>query len=91
MKVYVELNPSQPYVDNLLIDCVELILEKSARFQAIYQNKQDVQLNIEYVMMDGYAYEDWGDSDQYAIDYVLNALGFVEKSQAPSGGDGYDN
>jgi len=84
MKVYVKENSAQPYVDNMIIDCVELTLEQSANFRALYQNAQDIQLNVEYVLMEGANYEAWGDSDQYVIDYVLANLGFEER-------DGYDS
>lgn len=85
MKIYVQQNPQQPYVDYLFIACSDLQLQVGdepglARFVVIYKNAEDVQLNCVNVVIAGQDYLDWGNSDQYVVDFVLNKLGFVERS-----------
>lgn len=81
MKIYVETNSQQPYVDHLIIACSDLSLgeEGSARFTVIYETASDIQINCTNVMLAGEDYKNWGDSDQYVVDYILNKLEFVQK------------
>jgi len=82
MKVFVETNTTNPYVDHLLIDCVELALGESATWRVLYENIDNEQLNVKYIQMKDAAYSNWGLDDDYVIDYVLFQLGFIKAQES---------
>lgn len=58
------------------IEVVELILNTSAKLKvSIYQGKQLAR--IEFIMMEGADYLEWGNDDEYLVLYVANTLGFT--------------
>jgi hypothetical protein len=61
-------------VKSMEIDSIEVKLNESARFIVKLLDENNGLVSVEVINLTGDDYSNWGDDDQYVIDYVLNQL-----------------
>jgi len=59
------------------MDIIELILNTSATFRVITYDIDGASIDTQFVVLDGTAYSNWGNNDEYVVQYVANKLGFT--------------
>jgi len=59
------------------LDIIELVLNTSATFRVILYDIEGASINTQFVVLEGTAYSNWGNNDEYVVQYVANQLGFV--------------
>jgi hypothetical protein len=59
------------------LDISKMELSVSATFRASLYDVNDRCFANKYVTLEGQAYLDWGNDDQYVVDYIAAELGFV--------------
>jgi len=59
------------------LDIIELILNTSATFRVITYDIDGASIETQFVVLDGTAYSNWGNNDEYVVQYVANKLGFT--------------
>ena len=59
------------------LDISRMTLNESATFRVSLYDANDDCFANKYVTLEGQAYLDWGNDDQYVIDYIATELGFV--------------
>lgn len=59
------------------LDIIELILNTSATFRVITYDIDGASIDTQFVVLDGTAYSNWGNNDEYVVQYVANKLGFT--------------
>jgi len=59
------------------LDISQMTLNESAIFRVSLYDSNDSCFGNKYVTLEGQAYLDWGNDDQYVIDFVAHQLGFV--------------
>ena len=59
------------------LDIIELILNTSATFRVITYDIDGASIETQFVVLDGTAYSNWGNNDEYVVQYVANQLGFT--------------
>lgn len=59
------------------LDISQMILSVSATFRVSLYDLNDRCFGNNYVTLEGQDYLDWGNDDQYVIDFVARQLGFV--------------
>jgi hypothetical protein len=59
------------------MDIIELILNTSATFRVITYDIDGASIETQFVVLEGTAYSNWGNNDEYVIQYVANQLGFT--------------
>jgi len=59
------------------LDIIELILNTSATFRVITYDIDGASIDTQFVVLDGTAYSNWGNNDEYVVQYVANQLGFT--------------
>ena len=59
------------------LDAIELILNTSATFRVVLYDIDGVSINMQFVVLEGTAYSNWGNNDDYVLQYVANQLGFT--------------
>jgi hypothetical protein len=59
------------------MDIIELILNTSATFRVISYDIDGVSIETQFVVLEGTAYSNWGNNDEYVVQYVANQLGYV--------------
>jgi hypothetical protein len=62
------------------IDSIEVDLFNSARIRVYLMNQDNVGIDCTFVTLAGVDYENWGNNDEYIINYVANTLGFTLQS-----------
>lgn len=62
------------------IDSIEVDLFNSARIRVYLMNQANVSIDCAFVTLAGEDYENWGNDDDYIINYVANSLGFTLQS-----------
>lgn len=61
------------------LDIVELLLNQSATFRVSLYNINDKLVDTKFVTLEGADYNNWGNEDEYILQFVANQLGFVRK------------
>jgi hypothetical protein len=61
------------------LDIVELLLNQSATFRVSLYNINDKLVDTKFVTLEGADYNNWGNEDEYILQFVANDLGFVRK------------
>jgi hypothetical protein len=61
------------------LDIVELLLNQSATFRVSLYNINDKLVDTKFVTLEGADYNNWGNEDEYILQFVANELGFVRK------------
>jgi hypothetical protein len=59
------------------MDIIELILNTSATFRVISYDIDGASIETQFVVLSGTAYSNWGNNDEYVVQYVANQLGYV--------------
>ena len=59
------------------MDIIELIVNTSATFRVISYDLDGASIETQFVVLEGDAYSDWGNNDEYVVQYVANQLGFT--------------
>jgi len=59
------------------LDIIELVLNTSATFRVITYDIDGASIETQYVVLEGTAYSNWGNNDEYVVQYVANQLGYV--------------
>ena len=59
------------------LDIIELVLNTSATFRVINYDIDGASIETQYVVLEGTAYSNWGNNDEYVVQYVANQLGFT--------------
>jgi hypothetical protein len=59
------------------LDIIELVLNTSATFRVISYDIDGASIETQFVVLAGTAYSNWGNNDEYVIQYVANQLGFI--------------
>ena len=59
------------------LDIIELILNTSATFRVISYDIDGASIETQFVVLEGTAYSNWGNNDEYVVQYVANQLGYV--------------
>jgi len=59
------------------LDIIELIVNTSATFRVNTYNIKDALIDSQFVILAGAAYSNWGNNDEYVVQYVANELGFT--------------
>ncbi len=59
------------------IQNVELVLFNSARINVELFDEHRNMIDFQVLTMSGQAYEDWGNNDEYVINFVATTLGFT--------------
>jgi hypothetical protein len=62
------------------IDSIEVDLFNSARIRVYLMNQDNVGIDCTFVTLAGESYANWGNNDDYIINYVASALGFTLQS-----------
>ena len=62
------------------IDSIEVDLFNSARIRVYLMNQNNISIDCTFVSLTGEDYENWGNNDEYIINYVANTLGFTLQS-----------
>ena len=60
-----------------VLDITELILNTSATFRVISYGIEGKSIETQFVVLEGTAYSNWGNNDEYVVQYVANQLGYV--------------
>lgn len=60
-----------------VLDITELILNTSATFRVISYGIDGKSIETQFVVLEGTAYSNWGNNDEYVVQYVANQLGYV--------------
>lgn len=67
-------------VSNVRIEVDSVELNVKARFRVFLNDVNNNILKIEFVELSGDDYQNWGSSDDYVINYVLNTLGLTQQT-----------
>ena len=59
------------------LDIIELVLNTSATFRVVTYDIDGASIDTQFVVLEGTAYSNWGNNDEYVVQYVANQLGFV--------------
>lgn len=59
------------------LDITELLLNQSATFRVLCYSANDKLVETKFVTLEGDDYTNWGNDDEYVIEFVANELGFV--------------
>ena len=59
------------------LDITELILNTSATFRVTSYGIEGRSIETQFVVLAGTAYSNWGNNDEYVVQYVANQLGYV--------------
>jgi hypothetical protein len=59
------------------IDNIDLVLFNSAKIRVSLLSVEGYTLDVKYVTMAGEDYTNWGNDDQYVINFVATTLGFT--------------
>jgi hypothetical protein len=59
------------------MDIIELIVNTSATFRVISYDIDGASIETQFVVLEGTAYSNWGNNDEYVVQYVANQLGYV--------------
>jgi len=59
------------------LDIIELVLNTSATFRVISYDIDGASIETQFVVLEGTAYSNWGNNDEYVVQYVANQLGFT--------------
>jgi hypothetical protein len=59
------------------LDRIEVDLFNSARIRVNLMDKDNNRIDCTFVTLTGEDYKNWGNSDDYIINYVANKLGFT--------------
>jgi len=59
------------------MDIIELVLNTSATFRVISYGVDGASIETQFVVLEGTAYSNWGNNDEYVVQYVANQLGFT--------------
>jgi hypothetical protein len=59
------------------LDIIELVLNTSATFRVISYDVDGASIETQFVVLEGTAYSNWGNNDEYVVQYVANQLGFT--------------
>ena len=59
------------------LDRIEVELFNSARIRVNLMDQNNNRIDCTFVTLDGDDYKNWGNSDDYIINYVANKLGFT--------------
>jgi hypothetical protein len=65
-------------VKSMEIDSIEVKLNESARMIVKLLDENGGLVNVEVINLTGDDYLNWGDNDQYVIDYALNHLSLTK-------------
>jgi hypothetical protein len=59
------------------LDIIELILNTSATFRVLSFDANDKIVKTQFVSLIGTDYTNWGNDDEYVINFVAEQLGFI--------------
>lgn len=59
------------------LDIIELVLNTSATFRVISYDIDGASIETQFVVLSGAAYSNWGNNDEYVVQYVAVKLGYV--------------
>jgi len=59
------------------MDIIELVLNTSATFRVLCYDIKDKLVDTQFVTLEGDDYTNWGNEDEYVVQYVANQLGFI--------------
>lgn len=59
------------------LDIIELQLYASATFRVLCYDINDKLIDTKFVELEGNAYNNWGNDDEYVVQYVATVLGFT--------------
>lgn len=74
----ISIKPVVKSYDNLVITNIQVSLENDAMIQA-YLEGVEVDNQIYSLYMDHSTYSNWGDNDEYVVDWVLSQLGLEKQ------------
>lgn len=61
------------------LDITELLLHQSATFRVSLYNVNDKLVDTKFVTLEGDDYTNWGNDDEYILQFLANKLGFTRK------------
>jgi len=64
-------------ITRFTLDISKMTLNSSASFRVSFFDANDKYIDATNVTLEGQAYLDWGNDDQYVINYVAAELGFT--------------
>jgi hypothetical protein len=67
-------------IHSFTLDRIEVDLFNSARIRVNLMDKDNNRIDCTFVTLTGEDYTNWGNSDDYIINYVANKLGFIVQS-----------
>lgn len=70
-KVYPQ-DPLLAYKFDVIVDSI--VFNDSASLKVVLYNEKDAIIKIQYLLMQGQAYLDWGSNDDYVIEWVRQQL-----------------
>jgi hypothetical protein len=59
------------------LDIIELILNTSATFRVLCYDANNKLIDSKFVSLEGTDYSNWGNDDQYIVQFVSSQLGFI--------------
>jgi len=59
------------------LDIIELLLNQSATFRVSLYNANDKVVDTKFVTLDGMNYTNWGNHDEYVVQFIAIELGFT--------------
>jgi hypothetical protein len=66
-------------IESIDILSCQVDLEVSAKFTVKCAGPNGQTISVQQIVMEGQDYSNWGNDDQYAINFILNKLGLVQK------------
>jgi|688.fasta_scaffold606456_2 hypothetical protein len=61
------------------LDIIELLLNQSATFRVSLYNANDKVIDTKFVTVEGTDYSNWGNDDEYIVQFVASQLEFTRK------------
>jgi hypothetical protein len=59
------------------LDIIELILNTSATFRVLCYDVNNKLIETKFVSLEGTDYTNWGNDDEYVVQFVSSQLGFI--------------
>jgi len=81
--VPIPLPTTPPIISSFNYNVNNLVLSSSITFNVILLDENNVPVSVQQVTISGDDYKNWGNNDQYVINYICNALGVTQLNPPP--------